>query len=370
MRAHQYYHLYFFIVFFLSALILWQPENVYADSTNITCAKLQGDMYHNGRNDKLQKQAKLSEWNRYHGYVIDGLCHGNLEDLDWVIDKGYVSISDVNAIAKLLGKKYEPKPRTKDGLLYEKIYKELSRTDLCMACASNIAEAYVKQPDSQLAIKVDKALQGNQTALSELKELNSAVPLPEQNDQTSIEYLYFGFTLMIRAILVFLAVLIIAAIARFFIKSSNHTLNMQDTEVKEHTPSIKPYKIIIMAFAVITIILLIFGDGRSPKEIACAYDWHHCPNNQQLIDNGFHHMRMVSACKLSANKRAKYGTPTFPSNSFSEYQPGEEYVKTGVVYLFERDALFQNAFGTEVHTKVLCQYNLNHEAVDYIIIRD
>jgi hypothetical protein len=69
-------------------------------------------------------------------------------------------------------------------------------------------------------------------------------------------------------------------------------------------------------------------------------------------------------CKDEARRLAKYGEPKFPSLvAFGTFLRGDDYIKTGVVTLFEDEAQFQNGFGAMVHSTVKCKYDLNSEKV-------
>jgi hypothetical protein len=99
----------------------------------------------------------------------------------------------------------------------------------------------------------------------------------------------------------------------------------------------------------------------------CASDWHKCTDNADLMNNSSDAVIPAQvACKHEATERAKYGTPTFPSFpfiSFSSYQDGDGYPKTGKILLGEHDAQFSNAFGAMVHSSVNCLYDLNQHKV-------
>lgn len=70
-----------------------------------------------------------------------------------------------------------------------------------------------------------------------------------------------------------------------------------------------------------------------------------------------------ASCKMEAQKLAKYGEPKFPFLPFSSFYKGEGYRKSGIVFLIERDAQFQNGFGAMVHSTVTCRYDLDRRQV-------
>lgn len=251
-----------------------------------------------------------------------------------------------------------------ENLRYQEINTTLARQGLCMACASNIAEAYVKYPDSELARTVDTALTGNQAAIQQLINLDASVPLPAPADKASFwSKIVGGLTLLIVLIL-YLSVIVILGLL-VFSKRFRTWLRAWDTRIQARNINYKKWAAILGAICIAGVI---FSDSRTPQEKACADDWRQCQDNQQLIDAGSHHINMASACERAAGKKAKYGKPEFPTYSFSNYKPGRDYIETGVAFLVERDALFQNSFGTQVHTEVTCGYDLNRDAVQDVVI--
>lgn len=347
-------------ILFLCAVINLQPTPALAKT--LACDDLQGNIYQNGKNEELQRQAKLSEWNRYHDYIISGLCGEDMRDLNDMVDQGYLSLSDVQAVAAVLGKNYNPPSRTKNGKLYQQIREGLLKQNLCSACASNLADEYVNRPGGRVKQLIDKALVGNQSALHELQQLPSSTPLDNQSE-TSPSFLskLLGSMSVIALLLLYVGVIAFLVLSvfskRFRAKLHQH---YQKWNAK--------YKQLAAILGVGIITIVIFSDSRTPEEKACSGDWRKCIDNQQLIDTGIHHGRMASACEREASKRAKYGEPKFPTFSFGNYQPGRAYVETGIVYLVERDAQFQNMYGTQVHTEVTCKYDLNRNQVEDVVI--
>jgi hypothetical protein len=55
--------------------------------------------------------------------------------------------------------------------------------------------------------------------------------------------------------------------------------------------------------------------------------------------------------------------PTSAWFPFGRFYTGDNYLKTGIVVLIERDAQFSNGFGAMVHSTVTCTYDLNRKKV-------
>lgn len=100
------------------------------------------------------------------------------------------------------------------------------------------------------------------------------------------------------------------------------------------------------------------------KPISCTSDWHKCSDNADLIN---HYNGIIDAqvsCQSEAENRARYGSPKWPFlSSFSTFYSGDQYEKTGLAVLIEKDAQFSNAFGAMEHSTVTCTYDLNQKKV-------
>ncbi|QAU44200.1 hypothetical protein [Bradyrhizobium guangzhouense] len=101
---------------------------------------------------------------------------------------------------------------------------------------------------------------------------------------------------------------------------------------------------------------------------SCKTDWRRCSSNAELV-NSFDDIGYGSvSCLYAAKKLAKYGTPSFPFLSFSDFRSDSDFVRTGVATLVEPNAEFQNGFGAMAHTIVTCKYDLaSHRVVDLSI---
>lgn len=124
----------------------------------------------------LKKLAKLDYMSRYDDDIVGSLCQSDFKHLEYLIDYGYIKLSTVEAIKKVIGLEdiKISGERTKDGIKYEKTYDTLITMGLCSGCASGAASQYVEKPSSRCAKLVKKALAGDKKALEELKS-NSGI---------------------------------------------------------------------------------------------------------------------------------------------------------------------------------------------------
>ncbi|MET4600913.1 hypothetical protein ABIB90_000364 [Bradyrhizobium sp. JR4.1] len=121
--------------------------------------------------------------------------------------------------------------------------------------------------------------------------------------------------------------------------------------------------VIALVFVVVAVIL---GDRVRQKEQAsptCKSDWHLCVDNADIINNFEGTSYGQVSCKIEAQKLAKYGEPKFPFLPFSSFYRGDNYRKTGVAFLIEKDAQYQNGFGAMVHSTVMRRYDLDRKQV-------
>jgi hypothetical protein len=112
--------------------------------------------------------------------------------------------------------------------------------------------------------------------------------------------------------------------------------------------------------------------GKPETVATCATNWKTCTDNADLINNGNVKIKMAYACRDTANKQAKYGDPTWPWAflMFGYFHKGDDYPKTGIVTLIEKDARFKNAFNADVHVTVTCTYDLNTARVNDVNVVD
>ena len=156
----------------LAALIL-SLFVVNATFAQVSCSDVTyGNPNYNDKMDELAERAKLpdSYWNRYHALVVSDLCSGKTEDIDGLVDSGYIKPGEVQNIARVLGKTYKPKKRSESGKKYGDAKEKFLRMGACSACADNIAQYYTKKPDSPCGKLAKQALGGNPEATRKLVE--------------------------------------------------------------------------------------------------------------------------------------------------------------------------------------------------------
>lgn len=139
----------------------------------VSCADVTyGNPNYNDKMDELAERAKLpdSYWNRYHALVVSSLCGGKIEDIDGLIDSGYVKTGEVQNIARVLGKTYKPKKRSESGMKYGDAREKFAKMGACSSCADNIAQYYTTKPGSLCGKLAKQALGGNPEATRKLVE--------------------------------------------------------------------------------------------------------------------------------------------------------------------------------------------------------
>ncbi len=139
----------------------------------MSCKDVQYDNPNYGdKMDELAKQARLPDdyWNRYHESVVSSLCRGNVAEVDDLINQGSVKAKEVQSIAKVLGKTYNPKQRSEAGKKFGYAKEKFRTMGACSACADNIANYFVNQPKSPCGKLAKKALEGNADAVKKLLE--------------------------------------------------------------------------------------------------------------------------------------------------------------------------------------------------------
>ncbi len=129
--------------------------------------KYGNEKYHENM-EELAKQAHLQDsyYNRYHEDAVKYLCANEGEGVRRLVDEGAVKSSEIEAIKKVLGKD----DRAEHGQSYRYSKQKFMDIGLCMACADNVAQYYTKKPDSQCGKLAKQALEGNPSAIEELKK--------------------------------------------------------------------------------------------------------------------------------------------------------------------------------------------------------
>ena len=137
----------------------------------ISCSDLKyGNPNYHEKMDELAERTGLPDnyWSRYHESVVSDLCSGDIKDIDKLIDNGFVKPQEVQGIARVLGKTYEPKQRSDTGKSYGYSKKRILEMGACSACADNIAQYFSKKPNSPCGQLAKQALGGNPDAIKKL----------------------------------------------------------------------------------------------------------------------------------------------------------------------------------------------------------
>jgi hypothetical protein len=111
--------------------------------------------------------------------------------------------------------------------------------------------------------------------------------------------------------------------------------------------------------------LLYLLGGQSTQHVAagapqtCVTDWRRCKDNADLVNNYGDMSTIEFECMEKANSMAKYGDPEWPWSTFGTFLKGDDYPKTGIVTVKEKDVRFTNMFNAKVRTTVRCTFDLN-----------
>lgn len=114
-------------------------------------------------------------------------------------------------------------------------------------------------------------------------------------------------------------------------------------------------------------------DETSPHG-PCKLDWKKCADNAEIMNEApGPAIHAQVACKMAANRLAKFGTPewpSWPSPVFSTFNAGDSALKTGILILVEKDAKFSNGFGAMAHVEVRCTYDMNADRVVDVTVNE
>ncbi len=127
-------------------------------------------------------------------------------------------------------------------------------------------------------------------------------------------------------------------------------------------------KLILWATGIISAIIIIAALGQHPSTpvdphtAECRQDFHKCSDNADMINN---YSKMFDAkydCKEALSKSVKYGTPEWSWIPFGSFYRGDDYVRTGLVKIVDKDVKIQNIFGAKVNSIVECWYDFNKQS--------
>jgi len=158
-------------VLFFVLLLVFLPFSANAE---VKCSDVEyGSKNHQEKMEELAKLAGLSDgyYNKYHEGLVSDLCKGNTKNIADLIDNGFVKKSEVEAIMKVLGinEVLAMGDRSEAGKRYGDSRRKFEDMGLCSACADNVAQHYVKKPDSECGKLAKQALDGNSDAIEKLR---------------------------------------------------------------------------------------------------------------------------------------------------------------------------------------------------------
>lgn len=148
----------------ISSLIWFNSASAVLDCSDVTYGS---DSYFDNM-EKLALEARLPDnyFNRYHEDVVSDLCKGNPEDIESLIDDGYVKRSEVEGIKEVLGLDGQSSIGSSYQYSKEKFSREMG---LSSAFSDNVAQYYTQKPDSKCGKLAKSALEGNPRSIKVLQ---------------------------------------------------------------------------------------------------------------------------------------------------------------------------------------------------------
>ena len=156
-------------IFFIAAIL--NLTSACSASAQMSCSALKyGTPRYHENMDKLAKRAGLPDntWTRYDEDVVTALCSGNNKSVNRLIDDGSVKPAEAQAIAKVLGKTFQPHQQSQAGKGYAQAKAKFLEMGACSACADNIAQYYTKRPASTCGKLAAAALAGDANSIREV----------------------------------------------------------------------------------------------------------------------------------------------------------------------------------------------------------
>lgn len=142
----------------------------------ITCAAVTADS--DDSRNAMEGLARMTgrpdgSFSRYDITMVGALCSGDTVSVDSLVDSGFIQADAAVKTAQALGKTYEKKDRSEQGLAYARSRKALASMGLCSVCADHIAQYVSKLPESDCGKLASQAFSGNTDAIQKLGEFPS-----------------------------------------------------------------------------------------------------------------------------------------------------------------------------------------------------
>ena len=116
------------------------------------------------------------------------------------------------------------------------------------------------------------------------------------------------------------------------------------------------------------IILTVFVSVKTCLFPDCHDDITLCKDNADVIKNFKNVSYAINMCKKAAAEKAKWGTPQWSDDIFPYYNTGNDFPKTKIIEITDRNARFSNGFGAMSKATVDCVYDFNNDKA-YVEIR-
>ena len=97
--------------------------------------------------------------------------------------------------------------------------------------------------------------------------------------------------------------------------------------------------------------------GLTPAQ-ACGAQWSRCADNDALVQDSGLWPSIGTACESWANAHADGATLIWPLEPFQTYNPGRDYVSSGVAVATEHDVIRKSRYGAPVRAQARCEFDL------------
>ena len=109
------------------------------------------------------------------------------------------------------------------------------------------------------------------------------------------------------------------------------------------------------------IVATIWWISASTSAPSCFDNYSLCKNNADLINHYRGIAAATTACQDAVNQSARYGAPKWQDVPFGTFLTGNDYVKSGVINLIDKDVQIPNVFGGVRNTSAFCAYDLKRQ---------
>lgn len=120
----------------------------------------------------------------------------------------------------------------------------------------------------------------------------------------------------------------------------------------------------ILPLLVIAMLIVLQHKGGTTNESAtCVNDFRKCTDNADVVNNNLDAKYAGGLCRSEVDDHVKYGSPKWPWVKFGKFHTGNDFPRTGEIWIIDDEVQIQNMYGAMARTTVQCKFDLASKKV-------